>query len=75
MCNWVTMLYSSKLTEHCKPAIMEKNKNHHLKKKNKKKNYNGSFCRGALEANPIGSHEVSGLIPGLAQCVKDPVLP
>ena len=25
MCNWVTMLYSRKLIEHCKPAIMEKN--------------------------------------------------
>ena len=24
MCNWVTMLYSRKLTEHCKPAIMKK---------------------------------------------------
>ena len=24
MCNWVTMLYSRKMTEHCKPAIMEK---------------------------------------------------
>ena len=24
MYNWVTMLYSRKLTEHCKPAIMEK---------------------------------------------------
>ena len=24
MCNWVTMLYSRKLTEHSKPAIMEK---------------------------------------------------
>ena len=24
MCNWVTMVYSRKLTEHCKPAIMEK---------------------------------------------------
>ena len=24
MCNWVTMLYSRKLTEHCKPAMMEK---------------------------------------------------
>ena len=31
MCNWVTMLYSRKLTEHCKPAIMEK-KNHKNKK-------------------------------------------
>ena len=24
ICNWVTMLYRRKLTEHCKPAIMEK---------------------------------------------------
>ena len=29
------MLYSSKLTEHCKPAIMEKNKNHYVEKKKK----------------------------------------
>ena len=28
MCNWVILLYNRKLTEHCKPAIMEKNKNH-----------------------------------------------
>ena len=32
MCNWVTMLYSKKLTEHCNPVIMEKNKNHYIKK-------------------------------------------
>ena len=31
ICNWVTMLYSGKLTEHCKPAIMEKNKNNYIK--------------------------------------------
>ena len=30
MCDWVTMLYSRKLTEHCKPAITEKNKNHYI---------------------------------------------
>ena len=24
MCDWVTLLYSRKLTEYCKPAIMEK---------------------------------------------------
>ena len=30
MCNWVTMLYSGKLTEHGKPAITEKNKNHFI---------------------------------------------
>ena len=37
MCNWVTMLYSRKLTEHCKSAIMEKNKNHYTKCWKKKK--------------------------------------
>ena len=26
MCNWATMLYSRKLTGHCKPAMMEKKK-------------------------------------------------
>ena len=34
MCNWVTMLHSRKLTDHCKPAIMEKNKNHIYIKEN-----------------------------------------
>ena len=32
MCNWVSMLYSRKLTEHCKPAIIEKIKFIILKK-------------------------------------------
>ena len=36
MCKWVTMLYSRNLTEHCKPAITEKNKNHYTLKKKKK---------------------------------------
>ena len=39
MCEWVTLLYSRKLTEHCKPAIMEKNKNHYMKKKRAKFKY------------------------------------
>ena len=29
---------------------------------------------GAAEANPTRNHEVVGLIPGIAQWVKDPVL-
>ena len=29
-----------------------------------------SHC-GAVETHPTSNHEVSGLIPGLAQCVKD----
>ena len=37
MCNWVTMLYSRKSTEHGKPAIMEKNNNHYIKTKQIKK--------------------------------------
>ena len=37
MCNWVTMLYSRKLREHCKPAVMKKVKKHYkpLKKTQK----------------------------------------
>ena len=38
VCNWLAMLYSRNLTEHCKPVIMEKNKNYI--KTNKLK----SFC-------------------------------
>ena len=33
MCDWVSLLYSRKLTEHCKPALIEKIK---IIKKNKK---------------------------------------
>ena len=35
ICNWVTLLYSRKMTDHCKPSMIEKNENH-LKKRNKK---------------------------------------
>ena len=36
MYDWVTLVYSRKLTEHCKPTIMEKSKNHY-KQTNKQK--------------------------------------
>jgi len=35
----------------------------------------GSSCRGAAETNPMRNHEVAGLIPGIAQRVKVPVMP
>ena len=36
---------------------------------------NRSSPRGAAEMNPTSDQEVVGLIPGLAQGVKDPTLP
>ena len=41
MCNWAAMVYNRKLIEHCKPAIMEKNKNHY--KGNKKNLYEYTY--------------------------------
>ena len=40
-----------------------------------RKKYFWSSHRGAVETNPTRNHEVAGSIPGLAQWVKDPVLP
>ena len=39
MCNWVTMLYRRKLTEPCKPGIIQKIKVFYVKKENME-NYN-----------------------------------
>ena len=39
-----------------------------------KKSLAWSSRHGTAETNPTGNPEVSGLIPGLAQWVKDPAL-
>ena len=70
VCDWVSLPYSRKLTEHCKPTIMEKIK---LITKFKKK------CGVPVVAqwltNPTRNHEVEGSIPALTQWVNDPALP
>ena len=44
-------------------------------KKVVKKVSSGSSHHGVAETNPTRNHEVMVSIPGLAQLVKDPVLP
>ena len=40
-----------------------------------KRTYFRSSPHGAVETNSTRDHEVAGLIPGLAQWVRDPALP
>ena len=45
------------------------------KKERKRKTEKRSSCHGTVETNPTRNCEVVGLIPGLAQSVKDLTLP
>ena len=51
MCDWVTLLYSKELTEHCKLAIMEKIKII-IKKKERKKS--ALSCDNVTICSPRG---------------------
>ena len=56
-----------KLAEHCKSTIIKYIKNKKIKI--------GSSVVAQCLTNRASNHEVVGSIPGLAQCVKDLVLP
>ena len=59
MCDQVTLLYGRKLTEHCKPAMTKKNKNH-FQKDSERKCGNHSFLGHTmveLPANLSGSQK------------------
>ena len=55
VCDWVTLLYSRKLTEHYKPAIMEK-KVIIIEKRNKKKRRGEEYMKKETTGRLHGFH-------------------
>ena len=72
MCDWVTLLYSRELIEHCKPAIMEKIKIIKKMKKKKKKNP-AAETLVALEAWIRSLTQCNGLRVRCCSCSSDSV--
>ena len=57
MCDWAILLYSRKMTEHCKPTIMEKIKI--IKKTNKQtKKHQERYSESTWGPPPAGKVEV-----------------
>ena len=54
-CNWVTLLYSRKLTEYCKPAIIKKNKNHYKWKEKRKNSLKSWWKKKGLYTKQVGN--------------------
>ena len=71
--SWVTLLYSRKLTEHCKPAVMEKIKI--IINEKKKYCIPGistvmQWVKNESDCSSLGCFRSVGLIPSLTQWVK-----
>ena len=71
----LTPSLGTSICQVCGPKKTKRQKTKQNKKTQKNLNSLWSSRRGTGETNPTRNHKVVGSIPGLAQGVKDPVLP